>query len=261
VAAQSRCASSGENNKAARCDHVVRLAHEIWREEPSHRRSVIESLLLTAEPFERIAMRFDLPVEVIECYHEIFFHVRPYLDRGRDWIMGRVIGTSWWRGFAGLPLAALWKYMAYIGGPLVLDMTIAITTDGPLPAYIREWFARQPRSVEVRTRFKGTLLAKALTADCDEVWEQLVAAHAQVRRLDEQTTGTLDEAPSVSRVLDDFFLAILRCRKPRRKTQPRQGKTKTPSNSKTGTTMKPNEGVASFLDLVKSTQGGEHHGQ
>lgn len=217
--------------RRSRQDLAIQVAMSIWEEEDPHRRSVIEALLLTTEPMWAIAARFNLPVEAIECYHEVFFDVRPHLDAS-GWIMARAIGTTWWQGFTGLPIGALWKYVAYIGNPLVLDVMIAATTNGPLPDRVRQDLVREQID-EKRLRVKSTLLAKALTADSDEAWAGLVAAHNQVKRLDRRMNGTRDDAPDTAQPISSVVVSMVGRSRRRKYKEPRAPCAKRPADKPT----------------------------
>jgi hypothetical protein len=136
-------AKSRPSSPTPRLDSAITTAVETSRESDGTRRWQIEAFLLTSEPMENIADRVHLPVEVIHAYHQLYFDVRPHLH-ATDWIMTQAIGTWHLKGFAGLPIGALWKYFGFVGGPLAVEVTIALTTDAPFPAWVRESFTDRP---------------------------------------------------------------------------------------------------------------------
>src|SRR5580692_4488740 len=71
-------------------DLAVRDALSLAREEQPRRRWLVESLLLTNEPLEKIASRCSASVDMVEAYHQLFFDVRPHIA-ARDWIMARAV--------------------------------------------------------------------------------------------------------------------------------------------------------------------------
>ena len=69
---------------------------------------------------------------MVEAYAEVFFCVRP-TRLATDWLLARAVGCSPWSGFTGPLPGAAWKLAALAGGPILLDVVIAATTDRHLP--------------------------------------------------------------------------------------------------------------------------------
>jgi hypothetical protein len=200
-------------------DPALQQALELVDEQPPERRWQIQSLLLTGEAMEDIARHHALSADALEAYHELHFHVRPHLA-ATDWVLTRAVGTYWWKGFAGLPLGALWKYTAYTAGPRALEVVIAITTDGPLPAWLRASFTDNPPYEEARFRCRGRLAVAALTAESETEWRALLKARRQFRRLDHPAAGSRGEEPGLVPVMESFLGATDRGRRPGRDPDP-----------------------------------------
>jgi hypothetical protein len=200
-------------------DAALKQALGLAEEQPPYRRWQVESRLLTREPIDSIARRHALPPDVVEAYHELHFRVRPHLA-ATDWVLTRAVGTYWWKGFAGQPLGAVWKFAAYTAGPRALEVIIAITTDGPLPAWLRAAFTHNPRYEEARFRCLGRLAVAALTAESETEWRALLKARRQFRRLDHPAADPHAEAPGMVPVMESFLGATDRGRRPVRDPDP-----------------------------------------
>jgi hypothetical protein len=216
LAARDRYTSRSARTKLARLDPAVQEAADLSREEPPHRRWHVEALLLTTTPFAEVARLCGVAVQTLEAFHELHFHVRPYLH-ATDWVMAQAVGTYHWKGFAGLPLGSLWRHAAYTAGARALEVMMAVTTGQPFPAWLRASFTQNPAYQERRLRLLGKLVVAAATTDSPAAWQALVEAHDQVRRLDRQAPGSRDE-PSLLPVMEDFLLSVGGRRKPGRKT-------------------------------------------
>jgi len=207
LAAQGRNPSGPDRRRSARLDPPLQGALDLSREEHPHRRWQVEAFLLTPEPLEEVARRCDLPVETLEAYHEVLFHVRPHLGAG-DWIMARVVGTSWWRGFGDLPLGALWKYAAHTAGPRALEAMIAVTTGQPFPEWVRDSMSTDPACEEARLRLLGKLAVAALKTNSPAEWESLLEAREQLRGLDPEALATPDEPNGLLPAMEGFLKSL-----------------------------------------------------
>jgi hypothetical protein len=166
---------------------------------------------------EEIAHHHALSPDALEAYHELHFRVRPHLA-ATDWVLARAVGTYWWKGFAGLPLGAVWKFIGYTAGTRALEVIIAITTDSPLPAWLRASFTHNPPYEEARFRCLGKLAVAAMTTESEAEWRSLLQARKQFRRFDQQAAGPRDEAPGLVPVMESFLGSINRGRRPVRDT-------------------------------------------
>jgi hypothetical protein len=245
--------TESRSSRTSRLDSVIAMAAEISREGDGTRRWQIEAFLLTSEPMEKIADRVHLPVEVIHAYHQLFFDVRPHLRAG-DWIMSQAIGTWHAKGFAGMPIGALWKYFGYIGGPIAVEILIALTTDAPFPEWVRETFTDQPAYEERRLRVLGKLVIGALTATSSKQWEVLIEARTALRKLDHEVTGTLDQPTDLLPVMEKFLSSIGQRRKPRGKANQVNGKEPALPDEAKGTAS-PRVVLESLLASLGKSQG------
>jgi hypothetical protein len=215
LAARTPSAARPRGARRRQADPALQQALELVDEQPPERRWQVESRLLAGEPMEQIARHHALSPDALEAYHELHFRVRPHLA-ATDWVLTRAVGTYWWRGFAGLPLGAVWKFTGYTAGARALEVIIAITTDGPLPAWLRASFTDDPRYQEARFRCLGKLAVAAMTAESETEWRALLQAHRQFRRLDRQAAGSRDDAPGLLPVMEHFLGTINRGRRPGR---------------------------------------------
>ena len=139
----------------------------------------------------------SLDVGTVEAYHELFFDVHPRLC-ATDWIMSRAIGASYWTGFTGKPLGCLWKYLGYVGGPLALELVIAVTTGEKLPPVnssaisTASDLARQ----EAYLRTLCGLAVAVLTEDAPRGWPNWSAC-----TLDLRVSTAASRAPPTNRLI------------------------------------------------------------
>jgi hypothetical protein len=153
---------------------TIQSALDIFQEQPPSRRWELEALLLTDLPMNLIADRLGLATETIEVFHHLFFEVRPRLIH-RDWVMMQVVGTHYWAGFSGMPIEAVWKWVAFSAGAVALDIVIAATNNQPFPEYITAGFTGNPVVEEARLRLKIRILIAVMMASDDESVDELVA--------------------------------------------------------------------------------------
>ncbi len=186
--------------KRCETDLAVKQALDIWRDGQSAKRWKLEALLLTQLPLEEIAIRCDTRVTTVEAYHELFFHVRPFVA-ARDWLMLKAVRCGPWNGFAG-DVGGLWRYAAFIGGPIVLDAVIAITTSRPLPNYIAEALGNKSgRSLcEARLRALVGLTVAMITAGSNAT--ELLRIRQQ---LDKLTGDAAENNDPVLALMGRFF--------------------------------------------------------
>lgn len=83
----------------------------------------LEARLLAREPFESIASKMGLTIEVIEAYERFFFDVLTRLS-APSLIVHTVIGRAVQTGLAERDYDCLWKLLGYFAGPLVLDSCV-----------------------------------------------------------------------------------------------------------------------------------------
>ncbi len=111
---------------------AVHVARDLWMADGPARWE-LEARLLTPEPVARVAERAGLSAAVVEAFETVFFDVRTW-PRATDWRLARAVGYSAAGGFTSRLPGAAWRLAAHLGGPVVLDVVMAATTGGPLPA-------------------------------------------------------------------------------------------------------------------------------
>jgi hypothetical protein len=181
-------------------DQHIQAALDLWEADRPAPRWRVEAHLLTSVPLNDVARICTLPAEVVECYHQLFFDVLPRL-RATDWIMLHAVGTYLLKGFAGLPVGAVWKWAAYTAGPRALAVVMALTTDAPLPDWLRDGLVGGAYA-EARFRLLGRLTLAAMAADSAVEWDALVRVRDQLRRLDGQAQAAREESTGVLRTME-----------------------------------------------------------
>jgi hypothetical protein len=159
-----------------RVDTAVLGAHALSSAADPHRRWRLEALLLTSDSLETVARRCCLHPDIVEAYHALFFACR---DRpgARDWVAAMAVGCGPWNDFAGPQPEGMWKYAAFSGGPVLLDVVIAVTTGGPLPESVRAACARNPAYDEDRLRMDVKLTTSLMTSQSPDEIKTLIAIH------------------------------------------------------------------------------------
>src|SRR4029077_1718637 len=129
-----------------------------------------------ADPLEAIARRSCLHPDIVEAYHALYFACRDRPE-ARDWVTAMAVGCGPWNEFGGPQPVGLWKYAAYSGGPVLLDVVIAVTTGGPLPGSVRAACARNPAYDEDRLRMDVKLTTALMTSQSPDETKTLIAIH------------------------------------------------------------------------------------
>lgn len=153
-------------------ESAAECALRLWHDEvPAEWRWKLEAFLLTNASLEEVSSFSETPLEVAEAYHEIFFHVRPFLHL-RDWVMSQVIGRSWDETYGNVPVGVIWKYAGYMAGPPGVQAMISETAKRPTPAWLRELFSGARPCNDERDRAHSSPLN---TAEVIRIAEDIVA--------------------------------------------------------------------------------------
>jgi hypothetical protein len=104
---------------------AIRAAFELWRADQTAR-WLLEAHLLTTRSLAEVATACELPEAAVDAFHELLFHARPRLQAS-DWVLAVAVRSTPANDFAGPQPRGLWKYAAFVGGPLVLDVIVAVT--------------------------------------------------------------------------------------------------------------------------------------
>ena len=179
---QAKYAAAQGKRKPARPDPVIEAAIEFARDADPLQRGKLEAYLLTGMSFFEIAPQLDLSTMVVSTYHDLFFAVRDH-PAACDWLMLRAIGCGPWNDYAGPHPVGIWKYGAFSGGALLLELLIAITTDRPFPAWIRETFGEHAAEYERRLRLLAKTTVALMTERCQAQIEKLLVLRAQLDRM------------------------------------------------------------------------------
>ena len=158
-----------------------------WREAVALRdaggpaRAEVEARLLAGQTDAEIAARCGLSPGAVGWFEAAVFHVRDRLA-ARDWVVGRVIGTSFPPGDPGPVL----RYFGYHGGPGLLDVALAVLSGRPLPPEVTAAFAADPAYEDRRLRFLVELHVAALRATTFAGLAALVDVYEEARRVDRE---------------------------------------------------------------------------
>jgi hypothetical protein len=91
-------------------------------------RGEVEARLLAGQSPDEIVAFVALDAAAVDAFENCFFNVRDRLDAS-DWVIGTLIGRSLARSFGPWSLTDFWKVLAYAGGPMVLDVVLAATSE------------------------------------------------------------------------------------------------------------------------------------
>jgi hypothetical protein len=103
-------------------DSLLGAAHRIYQDGGALRWE-IEARLVAGESDQQIAVRCDVPPDVIGRYEGTFFNVR-YCLKAWGYLLNQVVGEGVHRGFEDDEVSNLWAWIALGGGPLVLDAVV-----------------------------------------------------------------------------------------------------------------------------------------
>jgi len=143
----------------------------------------VEARLLAGQTDEEIAARCRLSPAAVGWYEAGLFHVRDHLD-SPDWVVARVIGTTFPTGDDGPVL----KHFAYLGGPTVLDLVLAVVLGRPLPTAVTATFGRARSYREHRLRFLVQFNVSILRATTAAECVRLIDEYERARRIDRLRT-------------------------------------------------------------------------
>jgi hypothetical protein len=222
--------------------HAARLLYE----GDSEARTEVEARILAGQTDAEIAWLTNIPTSTITVYEGLFFRCREHLD-ARDWISLQAIGTS-------ADATSILKQLAYRGGPLALDIVLAVTRDRPLPRHLFA-AAPDPELAELRVRTAVKLLLDAMIPSPRYSWKD------QFKLAKECRLASGEGAPS--RSLKEMCTLLDMAHG--RRSQAKASKKRRPkaSNTKAGTAPhSPMRAPEEFsLASLMSTITGGHHDQ
>lgn len=137
----------------------------------------LEGRLLAGQTNEVIAAVMQMPVVVVEAFHETFYCVRPWL-KATDWIMFQVIGGLPFLNFAGAEQpATLIRYMAYRAGVLAMEVAITVLLNKPVPPGVIRAHGAEGRQEEAIFRLRMKAFFRFMTAQTDAEAETALATY------------------------------------------------------------------------------------
>ena len=197
-----------ESNDLNHLPPAVRDAYGVWTADEMPR-WLLEAQLLTPRTFEEIAACSSLSEPTVHAFHQLFFDVRSRFQAS-DWILFRAVRSNPLNDFAGPQPAGLWKFFAFVGGPEVLDVVVAVTLNRPLPDRLRVQFNGDPQVAEQRLLLKAKLVIAALTAESSAQLGSVVELAEQLRRLDQKAGVPVNDAQPLPAVVSELFAMLTR---------------------------------------------------
>lgn len=143
-------------NRVSNKDRELSQATELAQASTSLRGEV-EARILARHDDATIARDCSLVPEVVHWFEALFFNVRDRLH-ARDWITLRAI-----RLHQGASNETIWRAFAYHGGPIILEIILAVTRKRPFPAEVCATFKGDPRLAEAHLRLSAPAAIAALT--------------------------------------------------------------------------------------------------
>ncbi len=98
----------------------IAAAYNLWRKD-GVARWTLEARILAGQSDKDIGLREELPAEVVECYHALFFHVRDKLH-AKGFISTLLCPP--YRTLTGSDVRYVWAFFGYHAGPVVLQAFI-----------------------------------------------------------------------------------------------------------------------------------------
>jgi hypothetical protein len=175
------------------------VAHRLWVEDREPR-WLLEAQLLTSRTLPEVGAACCLAEPVVDAYHQLFFDVRTRLHAS-DWVLTLAVRSTPMNDFAGPQPAGIWKYMGFMGGPLVLDAVVAVMRDRDLPGWLRDTFVTNRAFEEQRFRLKTKLAVAALTAKSAHQLGSLLELSELLHDLEAEAGLSVDEEESLMPVM------------------------------------------------------------
>lgn len=241
--------------KPGRPDPVIEAALALVADHDPHRRSVLEAYLLTEEPFDAIARRVDLAPEVVATYHAHFFAVRDY-PAARDWLLLKAVGCGPWNEFAGPQPEGIWKYSGFSGGARLLELVIAVTTNQPFPAWVREAGGKDDVEIEKRLRLNLKTVIALMTSRSSAEPEKLLKVRNQLERLNTQRSDRGTHGSAKTKLMEAFLTLPGRRRKSGELFRTLMGEV--PGSVRPSVTKPQRKSCPTSTTRESSTRGGNH---
>jgi Txe/YoeB family toxin of Txe-Axe toxin-antitoxin module len=99
---------------------VVTAAYRLATQPDGVARYQVEARILAGEAVASIAFKQGIAPTVIRCFEEVFFDIRARLN-DCDYVAHQVLGPCVRGDLDDWPVHLVWKFTAYMGGPLALD--------------------------------------------------------------------------------------------------------------------------------------------
>jgi hypothetical protein len=149
---------------------------------------LVQARLLAGEPAAVVAAKCALPQATVSAFETVFFDITGRLGCP-DWIITHVLGPGWWAGFS--EDGQVWKAVAFLGGPLALDVVLAAKRGLAFPDEARATFQGDAVYEESRLRLLSQLLVAALRARSVTELMPALSTYEAAARLDAQQVGVV----------------------------------------------------------------------
>jgi hypothetical protein len=194
---------------------AISQALDIYQDKTWRRRGELEARLLTTAPMSGIAERCSLPQRTVESYEALFFDVHSYLT-ARDWIAIRALRCE-----SSVPsreerLAAVWKSLAYGGGVHVLEVALCVSTNQPLPEWLRNELGPNATLETLQLVLTTKLAIAVALADTPAELAALARIRDRKRRL-ESLASPERRRDSLLNIMADFHETLTRTNGPARR--------------------------------------------
>jgi hypothetical protein len=200
---------------------ALKKAHQFWGQ-TSQRRTELEACILCGQNDQELALRFGLRPEVIHWYEAAFFHVRDRLG-ARDWVLSQVIRHDPNRPFPKEDDDTLLKYLAYSGGPLILDIVLAVLQKRPFPDGVAP-SGPAAAYAAARLRFSCQVLIQTLRAESPDELVPLAKKYHEAAKIDQKQTRV---RPTLNSNLEIAMRTLkLASKKPSHPSNKRSGRSK-----------------------------------
>ncbi len=190
-------------------DEAVKAAYTVWTSRPALRRR-LESAILSGMDSEEVSRYTQTHQEAVQAYHDVFFDVRPFLERsdeGAGWIADELFGGHTFRFGSEKDEDLLLHRLSWLGGPLVYRAFLAFGDSKELEQAFSDRIVETMRGIMKRQMLLLPLLAAqkgeqglellriALEATASTITVQKPAHEAALERLRSGITAFIDKVP------------------------------------------------------------------
>jgi hypothetical protein len=188
----------------------VAAAREIWANDGSIRKAIIEAALLAQENCETVGRRFGLEGKTIQAYEKLFFSVEEKLPQ-TDYVIQHAIGPKIHGRLTIEDFPLLLKLYAYNCGPRVLDAMLGLYGTEIRPDLAAELGTFEAVDASDRFWLKACLAATMLDVTSRNAFEVLkLWLHFRQLERDVDHNGSFSDtlAENIDAVLAEYRLTF-----------------------------------------------------